>query len=332
MTLHDLTPYKPSPRLRLVVNADDFGRTETINAAVAQAHSQGILSSASLMVTAGAAAGAVRVAREHPALAVGLHLVVLGGRAALPPATLPHLVDGEGRFSHRLFAAGVHYSFSRAARAELAREMRAQFEAFRATGLLLSHVDGHHHMHLHPTVFDLLLPLAHEFGATAVRLRIADDLLLSLRVDRRHPVLKSGWKMAFTPPAVWGRRSLRRCPMPTADRVYGLMQTGCMTEAYLLRLLEHLAAAPGLADARDATHSQGAAGTGPSRVHPPLVEIFCHPSLRYESRRLGPNPGDLATLLSSAVRAAIDTKGILLTTYPGAAAASAGAPPRDSSK
>jgi hopanoid biosynthesis associated protein HpnK len=289
------------PRARLIVNADDFGRTDSINAAVLQAHTEGILTSCSLMVTGDAADAAARMAREHADLAVGLHVVVLGGRAALPPSAAPHLVDGEGRFSRRPFATGVRYAFSRGARAELPQEMRAQFEAFRATGLSLSHVDGHHHMHLHPTVFRRLLPLAQEYEAHAVRVPIADELLLSLRVDRHHAALKLGWKIVFALLAAWCRRSLRRYSLPTADRVYGLMQTGRMSEAYWLRLVERLAGPPGVKRAPRTS---------------PLFEVFCHPSLRSESDRLGPNPGDLASLMSPAVRAAVEADDILLTTYP----------------
>src|SRR3990170_8806592 len=58
------------PRARLIVNADDFGRTDSINAAVLQAHTEGILTSCSLMVTGDAADAAARMAREHEDLAV----------------------------------------------------------------------------------------------------------------------------------------------------------------------------------------------------------------------------------------------------------------------
>jgi hopanoid biosynthesis associated protein HpnK len=300
----DRPTYEEAPGVRFIVNADDFGRTEAINAAVAQAHSEGILTSASLMVGGSAASDAVRLARDNPHLAVGLHLVLLGGRATLTSADIPHLVDGEGLFPRRPVRTGLRYFFSRKAHVELAKEIRAQFEAFQATGLPLSHVDGHHHMHLHPTVFRLLLPPAHEYGAEAIRVSVSDDLLFSLRQDHRHLLLKLGWKIAFSLLGRRARRSLRRQPVPAADRVYGLMQSGCVTESYLIRLLDRLAG-------RAATEST-AAPSGRA----PVFEVFCHPSLNRESRRLGPNPGDLEALLSPAVRAAVDANSVLLTTYP----------------
>jgi hopanoid biosynthesis associated protein HpnK len=329
------TARPPQASIELIINADDFGRTETINAAIAQAHSEGILTSASLMVTAEAAADAVRVAQAHPGLAVGLHIVVLGGRAALPAARIPHLVDGQGRFSHRAFRAGIRYFFSRSARAELDSELRAQFEAFRATGLRLSHVDGHHHMHLHPAVFRLLVPLAHEYGAPAVRLNISDELLFSLRIDRRDALLKLGWKIAFAGLERWCRHSLRQHPLPAADRVYGVMQTGHLTEAYLVQLLDRLvtvyALSAGSGAGAEAISGAQAPGAMDVAAGGPVVEVFCHPSLRRESSRLGPNPGDLRTLLSRVTRAAADRNGLLLTTYPAVRAAGV-APPLSSGR
>ena len=102
----------------------------------------------------------------------------------LPPDEVPHLVDASGRFPDSPTVAGMRYGFSQPARAELSREIRAQFERFTATGLPLSHVDGHMHMHVHPTALDTVLPLAAEFGAARIRLP-RDDLRLALEHDGR---------------------------------------------------------------------------------------------------------------------------------------------------
>jgi hopanoid biosynthesis associated protein HpnK len=296
--------------VQLIVNADDFGRTHEINVAVAQAYDQGIVTSASLMVSAGAVDEAASLARARPGLAVGLHVVVLGGRAILSPAAIPHLVDEAGRFRRHGFTAGVRYFFSRAAQQELAREVRAQFEAFRATGLPLSHVDGHHHMHLHPTVFSLLLPLAQEYGARGVRARVSDELWFSLRGDSSRPALKLAWKLTFFLLEANAVRLLRSLPVPAAGQVYGLMQTGRVSERYLVRLAERLAR----------RRDRGADWASQ------VVEIFCHPSLRPESKGLGPNPADLAAVLSPAVADALARRGIELTTYPAVFPAAEGAP------
>src|SRR5438067_12769786 len=88
------------PARRLIVNADDFGMSEAVNEAIIRAHRQGVLTSASLMVTGEAAAQAVQLAKENPGLAVGLHLVAVMGRSVLPQSEIPTLVDAAQNFSN----------------------------------------------------------------------------------------------------------------------------------------------------------------------------------------------------------------------------------------
>src|SRR5262245_19132756 len=84
-------------RRRLIVNADDLGRTPGINRGVVAAHRHGIVSSATLMVNYAAAAEVKTLARQHPGLGIGLHLALTGGPSTLPPERIPSLVDGNGR-------------------------------------------------------------------------------------------------------------------------------------------------------------------------------------------------------------------------------------------
>src|SRR5690348_6880161 len=149
----------------LIVTADDFGLHEAVNEAVETAARAGTLTAASLMVSAPAAADAVRRARSLPRLRVGLHLTLADGRAELPPDAIPHLVDASGRFGcggrggrsrpRGLAHEGLRWFVRQAVRRELAAEIRAQFRAFERTGLLLDHVNAHKHLHLHPTVLGL---------------------------------------------------------------------------------------------------------------------------------------------------------------------------------
>ena len=83
----------------LIVTADDFGLDVAVNEAVQQSHVNGILTAASLMVAAPAAAQAVEVARSLPGLRVGLHVVLADGSSILPRRLIPDLVDANGRFA-----------------------------------------------------------------------------------------------------------------------------------------------------------------------------------------------------------------------------------------
>jgi len=155
---------------RLIVTGDDFGLAVPVNEAIEAAHRRGILTAACLMVGAPEAADAVERAKRMPGLGVGLHLVVTRGRPVLPADAVPDLVDAEGRLDANLVRAGFRTFFLPRVRRQLAAEIRAQFEAFRRTGLALDHVNAHNHMHLHPTVLSLILSIGRDYGLTAVRL------------------------------------------------------------------------------------------------------------------------------------------------------------------
>ncbi|WP_096700549.1 hopanoid biosynthesis-associated protein HpnK [Magnetospirillum sp. 15-1] len=155
---------------RLIVTADDFGRSLQVNQAVEEGHVDGILTAASLMVTEGAVDDAVERARRLPNLGVGLHVTLVDGIPALAPSRIPDLVNEQGLFTRDLVRLGTRIFLSKDAQRQVTAEMRAQFELFKATGLPLAHVDFHHHYHQHPTVFDLVLELAVEYGAPGIRI------------------------------------------------------------------------------------------------------------------------------------------------------------------
>jgi len=270
-----------APPRRLVVNADDFGRSPSINAAVRQAHREGILTTASLMVNEPSCAEAVAIAREEPRLGVGLHLTLLCGKSALPPERIPGLAEASGAFSRDPVRVGFRYFFARELRDQLEREMAAQFERFRATGLPLDHVNGHLHLHLHPVVFDILIQHAHEWGIRRLRLT-REPFWLNARLAPGHWLYRVSHYLIYRLLAARARPALRRLGIRHTDRVFGLLQNARVDEAYVAALLEHLPA-------------------GDS-------ELYSHPSLD-EFRH------ELDALCSAAVRARIGTGGIRLVRY-----------------
>ena len=254
------------------------------------------------MVTGAAAEEAVALARARPRLAVGLHLVLVRGRPASPPGTIPALVRPDGTFRDSPVAAGLRYRFSRRARRELAGEIRAQLAAFRATGLPLAHVDGHLHLHLHPDVLGILAELAGEFSIPAIRLP-AEELAPALAFDRTAAATKVVWAAIFPLLRRRGERRLRAAGVAFADRVYGLYQTGRVSERYLLSLLPRIRAAS--------------------------AEIYAHPALPEPGNPGGDAGGaaELAALLSPRVRAAVEAHGFRLAAYPDLASGAPSAGP-----
>jgi hopanoid biosynthesis associated protein HpnK len=154
----------------LIITADDFGLHTSVNLAVERAWRDGVLSAASLMVAAPAADDAIARARANPGLRVGLHLVLADGRAVLPPRAIPDLVDECGYFGSRMARDGARFFLLPRVRRQLAAEIRAQFEAFAASGLPLDHVNAHKHFHLHPTILAMMIEIGRPFGLRAIRL------------------------------------------------------------------------------------------------------------------------------------------------------------------
>ena len=278
---------------RLVVSGDDFGVAPEVNAGIIHAHRDGILTSTSLMVSGAAVAEAAALARAHPSLAVGLHLVLAQGRPATPPREIPRLVGEDGAFRDQPVLNGLRYAWHwcfRAGRAQLRRELEAQLEAFAATGLELAHVDGHLNMHLHPMVLPILIELAPRYGIRAMRLT-REQVGVALRYDSRHALRKVWEGTVFRALAAYAAPRLRAAGIATAERIYGLHQTGHVDERYLLALIPALP--------------------------PGTSEVYCHPAERSPAALARYQPGydhagELAALLSGRVRDAARAAGVEL--------------------
>jgi chitin disaccharide deacetylase len=221
---------------RVIVSADDFGLSEEVNEAIEIAHRDGLLSTASLMVAGPAAADAVARARRLPGLHVGLHLVVIEGPCALPPAETPLLVDAAGQFPSHQLELGVNYFFRPDVRRQLAAEIEAQFAAFARTGLKLDHANAHKHMHLHPTVAQYLIRSGLRHGLTAVRVPL----------EPPEPLIAAGTYSDSIGAATLRRwtRVLRhqagKAGLRTNDWCFGIAWSGHMTTERIAALAAHL--------------------------------------------------------------------------------------------
>jgi chitin disaccharide deacetylase len=153
---------------RLVITGDDLGKTTDNNAGILAAHTQGILTTACLMMGGDAVAEAIDLAHRHPTLAVGLHIAFADVRPVLPPEQVPLLVQSDGRFppddrAHK--SALWTITGCRQVQAEIA----AQFRAYAATGLRWDHVNTHRHVHRHPILAAMLFREAAKWPVRVTR-------------------------------------------------------------------------------------------------------------------------------------------------------------------
>lgn len=277
---------------RVIFSADDFGLDPAVNDAVEIAHRDGLLAAASLMVGEAAAEAAVAVARRHPTLRVGLHVALVEATPVSDPADIPDLVDASGRFPGDMVRAGFRFFFKPGIRAQLAREIRAQFEAFRRTGLTLDHANTHKHIHLHPTVARLIVEIGREYGLRAVRLPVEPPGPVAAAEGHGAPGgLGAAALRAWTGQL---KAMLKRQGMVTNDQVFGLAWSGAMTEARIAALI------PQLPDG--------------------ISEIYFHPATSL-SRKLAQtmptyrHADELAALVSPEVKRLVEAHGIERTSF-----------------
>ncbi|WP_243373028.1 hopanoid biosynthesis-associated protein HpnK [Geotalea sp. SG265] len=279
----------------LIINADDFGLSSGANRGIIRAWQEGILTSASLMVGGIAFEEAVSLAKANPELQVGLHLTLVQGRAVAKHSGFPTLVDRDGNFTNDPALAGMRYFFLKPLRKQLTREIEAQIEKFLTTGLPLSHIDGHLNIHMHPVVFDILLQLMPKYGITTFRLS-RERFIDNIAVDRQRLLGKAADAFIFASLAKRCRPELEMRRISFAGEVKGLLNSGRMTEGYLLKALERLQ-------------------TG-------LSEIYFHPGSYpcQELKKWMPDylhEGELAALTSLTVKEKLKTLGITLRNYRG---------------
>lgn len=217
-------------RPRLIVNADDLGLTEGHNRAIVEAHMRGILTSASLLACGGAFQDAVELARRVPTLGIGVHLTLLEGRPVLPPKEVSSLVTRKGEF-------GLYYSvlvrslFLRKIQMdEVYREWEAQIQKVTDTGLSVTHLDSHKHIHMHPQLLELVLLLAKKFGLGRIRLSCPPHVTMNI-MNMKSVVL---WFMAL-----WAGGRLKKHGMRSPDALMGLDLSGRMTVRHLLETIHN---------------------------------------------------------------------------------------------
>lgn len=280
---------------RLIITADDFGLSSGVNRAVEQGWQGGLLTCASLMPGETGFKEAVKIARRNPGLQVGLHLTLVQGRAVLPPEQIPALVDAQGNFSNNPVAAGFCYFMDRGLYCQLKREIEAQIVRVCDAGIALSHIDGHLNMHLHPTVFRILTELMPRYGISSFRLS-QERLSENLRFDGNRRFGKTVETFIFGRLTGLARPELDRLGIGYAGEVKGLLNSGRMTEEYILNILD------GLQDG--------------------VTEFYFHPGLLPDDEIIRRMPEyhhqeELAAITSPKVRERLQVLGIQVENYRG---------------
>ena len=285
---------------QLIVTADDLGLTERVNEAIEKAHREGIVTAASLMVNGGAFESAINILNDNPALDAGLHLNLTEGRPVTAHEEIPGLANSTGFLYHHPFELMAAMFRRKVSLADLEKEIRAQLRKALATGMQITHVDGHKHVHVMPQIFDLISRIAPDYGIRAIRSTVE-------RTPRLHSLLARNFgsspqilKQYFLGKALSGAFVLARSgdgrrALNAPRRFYGITQTGFLDRRTFADIVARL----------------------PSGVS----EVMCHPGYVDENLKRTPTrlhfqrERELEFLTGRGVRDLLERAGIALASY-----------------
>ena len=284
---------------RLIINADDFGMTNGINRAVIEAHTQGIVTSTTMMATGSAVDGAVALAVTRENLSVGCHIVLVDGTPASDSAKITTLLEEQSqpRFRSSLASVAGRAVAGRLDPDELEAEATAQIRSLQEKGVRVTHFDTHKHTHLFPAILRPLLRAAKTRGVSALRNPFGQRLPLSRQALRQRPKL---WKRflevrILSTFASSFRRMVWQSGLKTPDGCFGVVSTGALD----LELFQEVV----------------------NCIPEGTWEFVCHPGYNdselaaVRTRLRGSRQKELEVLTSPEARAALDRRGIQLISY-----------------
>ncbi len=222
---------------RLIINADDFGLTPGVNRAVVELQKAGALSSTTMMAAGGCFSQAAHLAFAQPALAVGCHVVLVDGSPVLRPSDVPSLLGpSESAFRPTIGSFVGDLLRGRIRAQEIEAEAIAQIKRIQSSGITVSHIDSHKHLHMFPRVLAPLLRAARKCNVPCVRNPFEPGW--SLRATRGSSMLRRtqvyvlrGYRRNFA-------RLVRENGLKTTDGAIGVLATGSLDATVLRSLLK----------------------------------------------------------------------------------------------
>lgn len=234
---------------QLIINADDFGIHPAVNEAVRKAATEGILTSTSLMAGGDAFDEAVEMARSMPSLGIGIHLTLVGGiKSVLPPSEVPSLTWDNGVFCHDYGKLIVRDLEGKILLSEVYAEWDAQIQKIMNTGLPVTHMDGHQHMHMWPRFYPIARDLAKKYHISCMRVP-DEDVLFGMKDGH---IIRWAAKNGLSLLSRMHRPDLKKNHIRTNDHFFGMLYGGHLSPERFAKFI--------------------------LQTKPGITEIMCHPS------------------------------------------------------
>ena len=221
----------------LIINADDFGLHETVNLGIIDGYTSGFITSTSIMASGKAFEHAVLLAAANPQLGVGVHLTLVGATSVCEPAQIKSLLDKEGNLAPKYPQFLLRYMLGKVCLSDIRKELTAQVQKVVDSGIHITHLDSHQHMHIVPGIIDITIDIAKQFGIKAVRIPGEPYFFMGgfpctpLRVFARG---------GLTCLAQLAGRKIKKCGMSMPEHFFGMLAGGNMQEEYLLKIIDAL--------------------------------------------------------------------------------------------
>lgn len=276
---------------QLIINADDFGIHPAVNKAVRKAATEGILTSTSLMAGGDAFDEAVEMARSMPSLGIGIHLTLVGGiKPVLPPSEVPSLTWDNGVFCHDYGKLIVRDLEGKISLSEVYAEWDAQIQKIMNTGLPVTHMDGHQHMHMWPHFYPIARDLAKKYHISCMRVP-DEDVLFGMKDGH---IIRWAAKNGLSLLSRMHRPDLKKNHIRTNDHFFGMLYGGHLSPERFAKFI--------------------------LQTKPGITEIMCHPSADTRAMEDTFHWGyhgedELAGLLADINRELIEKKQISLISY-----------------
>lgn len=234
---------------QLIINADDFGIHPAVNEAVRKAATEGILTSTSLMAGGDAFDEAVEMARSMPSLGIGIHLTLVGGiKPVLSPSEVPSLTWDNGVFCHDYGKLIVRDLEGKISLSEVYAEWDAQIQKIMNTGLPVTHMDGHQHMHMWPHFYPIARDLAKKYHISCMRVP-DEDVLFGMKDGH---IIRWAAKNGLSLLSRMHRPDLKKNHIRTNDHFFGMLYGGHLSPERFAKFI--------------------------LQTKPGITEIMCHPS------------------------------------------------------
>jgi len=221
---------------RLIVNADDFGLSASVNRGIIDCYKKGIVTSSTLMPNMPGFDNAVFFSKQNPDLGVGCHLNLYRGAPVLAASEVSSLVNAKGLFFSSWELVQRIYLRKIKPR-EVEKELSAQIQKTREAGVSITHLDSERHFHGFPIIAPIVAKLARDFKIRKVRLprekwnlKKASQIFSSQFYKMRYLALRSRFLVAL----------FREQGIKFVDNFYGILYSGKLDQNILAKLFDQI--------------------------------------------------------------------------------------------